>query len=198
LAVAGGRFGVKTLLVEGRRSMEHNTTGGANQRGFLRMRVANAMAEPGRIHLSLQENLPDPFLTEMTYTFSLLPGTYGLARLTADSPVPAWAIASSGFSSITRTTDELSIVCRDAIIPEDTRAERGWRVVKLHGPFAFDEVGILSSFISPLAKDGVVIVAISTFDTDYILVKAPQLEQAIEALRAAGHSYQDPDRTGDD
>ena len=133
----------------------------------------------------------------MNITFSLLSGTYSVARLAPDTPVPAWTFDSAGFSSITRTTDELSIVGPDSIVPEDIRAERGWHVIKLHGPFAFDAVGILSSFILPLAKSGVVIIAISTFDTDYVLVKAPQLEQVVEALRAAGHFYQAPDRPGE-
>lgn len=130
----------------------------------------------------------------MVCTFSLLPGTYGLARLKSDAPAPAWAFASRGFSSVTRTDAELSIVCPDDGVPEDVQVERGWRVVKLHGPFAFDQVGILSSFIAPLATRGVVIVAISTFDTDYVLVKASQVDDAIEALRAAGHAYQVSDR----
>ena len=129
----------------------------------------------------------------MSLSFSILPETYGLARLPAGIPVPAWGFATPGFSSITLTDDEVSIVCPDDRVPADVRVERGWRVIKLHGPFAFDQVGILSSFIAPLAQQGVVIVAISTFDTDYVLVKAAQLAQALKALRAAGHTLMDRD-----
>jgi len=124
----------------------------------------------------------------MNIRFSILPDTYGLVRLPHGTPVPAWAFAAPGFSSVTCTDAEVSIACPDASVPADAQAERGWRVVKMHGPFAFDQVGILSSFITPLAERGVVIVAISTFDTDYVLVKATQLDQALDALRAAGHS----------
>ena len=126
----------------------------------------------------------------MSYNFSVLPGTYAMVRLAPEVPLPEWAFASPGFTSVTRTADELSIVCPDDIFPEGTRNEGGWRTIKLHGPFAFDQVGVLSSFTVPLAQAGIAIFALSTFDTDYILVKAPQLGQAIEALRIAGHSCQ--------
>lgn len=132
-------------------------------------------------------------IQHMSHNFSVLPGTYALVRFAPETPLPEWAFASPGFTSVTRTADELSIVCPDDAVPEGVRNEGGWRAVKLHGPFAFDQVGVLSSFTVPLAQAGVAIFALSTFDTDYVLVKASQLGQAIEALRAAGHSYQAAD-----
>lgn len=120
--------------------------------------------------------------------FSLLHETYAVARLGAREPLPPWAHASSGFMSITRTKEELSIVCRGSAVPSDARAEHDWRGVKLHGPFAFDQVGVLSSFVSPLAASRIGVFAVSTFDTDYVFVKQADLDRALSALAAAGHA----------
>lgn len=119
--------------------------------------------------------------------FSILSGEWAVARLPAGDPVPAWAAGLTGFSSVTRTADELSVVCPAGAVPADARAERGWSVLKLHGPFAFDQTGILASVAGPLAAAGVAIFALSTFDTDYVLVKSADLDSALQALTAAGH-----------
>lgn len=122
-------------------------------------------------------------------TFSLLPDTYAVARLDPRAPLPAWALAGDGVMSITRTADELSIVCDDRAVPADVRVERGWRCIRLHGPFAFNEVGILASIAVPLASARIGIFAISTFDTDYVFVKDAELHAAVAALVAAGHTH---------
>ena len=127
----------------------------------------------------------------MAHTFSLLPGLYTLARLAPDADFPAWALAAQGFVSISRSSDELSVVCPSDLAPQGIQVDDGWRCVRLKGPFAFDKVGVLSSFAVPLAQVGVGIFAISTFDTDYILFKEQQLANAIEALQAAGHVLAD-------
>jgi hypothetical protein len=124
----------------------------------------------------------------MPQTFSLLPGQYALTRLPPDSSIPDWVLASTGFVSITRTSDELSVVCSSQLVPAGARSDDGWCCLKLRGPFAFDQVGILSSFCVPLAQSGIGIFAISTFDTDYILVKQHQRAAAVEALLSAGHA----------
>ena len=124
----------------------------------------------------------------MPQLFSLLPGQYALVRFPPDAPVPQWAFAPGGFASVTRNADELSIVCLAALAPAGVRSDGGWCCLKLQGPFAFDQVGILSSFAVPLAQASVGIFAISTFDTDYILVKESQRELAIRALVSAGHT----------
>ena len=121
---------------------------------------------------------------------SLAPGSFAVVRLGASEPVPGWAAAATGFFSVTRTGEELSIVCPQDAVPGDAHAERGWVLLKLHGPIPFDETGVLSSLASPLASSGVDIFAISTFDTDYLLVKAEQLPAALEALAAAGHEVE--------
>ena len=124
----------------------------------------------------------------MPQVFSLVPGQYSLVRLPPDAPVPDWPFAPGGFASVTRTADELSVVCLAALVPAGVRSDGGWCCLKLKGPFAFDQVGVLSSFAVPLAQAGVGIFAISTFDTDYILVKETQRELAINALASAGHT----------
>jgi len=117
---------------------------------------------------------------------SLLPGRYSVCRLAPDAAVPA--IAPEGaFFSVTRTADELSIVCAEAFTPDGARCEWGWRILRLEGPFAFDQVGVLLAVLAPLAAAGVSIFALSTFDTDIILVKESALTRARVALEGAGH-----------
>ena len=116
-----------------------------------------------------------------------MPGTWAVVRLDAADAVPRWALDATSFVSITRTSDELSIVCPESAAPQDVRSARGWGILRLHGPFPFAQVGVMASFAAPLAAAGVSIFGISTFDTDYILVKRTQLPAACEALIAAGH-----------
>lgn len=123
--------------------------------------------------------------------FSVLPGSWAVVRLPPDSDAPAAALVPP-FHSVTRTPDELSLVCPDHAVPEGARAEAGWAVLVLAGPFPFELTGILLSFLAPLAAAGVGIFAMSTFDTDYVLVKRERLDEAVAALVAAGH-----ERVGD-
>jgi hypothetical protein len=125
----------------------------------------------------------------MPLVIQVLPGEFAIARLAADAAVPAWA-DSRVFSTATRTAEELSVLCPAAQIPADVKAERGWRILKLRGPFNFTETGILSSVLDPLAFSRISILAISTFDTDYVLVKATELEAAIRTLRNADHTIE--------
>jgi uncharacterized protein len=108
--------------------------------------------------------------------------------------IPAWATVAS-FFSVTRTEDELSVVCPEANVPEDVARERSWRALKLEGPFELSMVGILSSVAAPLAEAGTSIFAVSTFDTDYVLVREEQLDLAIDALREHGHKVRDDGET---
>jgi hypothetical protein len=121
------------------------------------------------------------------HSFVVEPGELAIVRLGPDEPVPTWAARTEGFVSITRTREELSIVCAVPWVPDNVRSEGGWTALKLLGPFPFDQVGVLSSFVSPLAEAGISIFAISTFDTDYVLVKSDGLDAAVAALEAAGH-----------
>ncbi len=118
--------------------------------------------------------------------FSLLPGSYAVLRLPPAAEVPAGVLVPP-FHSVTRTPAELSIVCPDGAVPDGVKAERGWAILALEGPFPFELTGILASTLVPLAEAGVGVFALSTFDTDWVLVKQEKLETALEALAAAGH-----------
>ncbi len=120
-------------------------------------------------------------------TLTLLEGRLAVCRLDAASEVPAWATGAPPLFSVTRTAGELSVVCPEKFVPEGVGCERGWRVFELEGPFEFSEVGILSAVAAPLAEAGVGIFAVSTFDTDYVLVKEERLDLAVRALRGRGH-----------
>ena len=118
-------------------------------------------------------------------TLSLLPAEYTVCRLPAGAAVPGWALTGT-FFSVTRTAQELSLVCEAAQVPVDTRQQAGWRALMLHGPFDFALTGILTQVLDPLRDAGIGIFALSTFDTDYVLVQASSLDAALAALRAAG------------
>lgn len=118
----------------------------------------------------------------------LLAELFAVCQLNPDAPLPAWATpGSSGLLSITRTPKELSIVCAQEGAPGDIRQERNWRCLMVEGPLDFSLTGVLSALLAPLAEAGVSIFALSTFDTDYVLVRAAQLDLAIESLTAVGH-----------
>jgi uncharacterized protein len=120
---------------------------------------------------------------------SLLEGRFAVVQLEPKSPVPAWALEGE-FFTVTRTSEELSIVCLESNVPtnsSDLRLERDWACLKLQGPFEFSLTGILLSVLEPLAKVNVGIFALSTFNTDFVLVKAEHLEKAILALEGTGH-----------
>jgi hypothetical protein len=117
---------------------------------------------------------------------TVLPELLAVCRLAASDRVPSWALElHEGLVSITRTPDELSIVCPDAAVPPDVEVESGWRALKVPGPIPFDQIGILASLADPLAAAGVSIFAVSTYDTDYVLVKEADLERALAALETS-------------
>ncbi len=119
-------------------------------------------------------------------TITIQPGRLAVCRLDPDAPLPAWLFhAESHFLSLTRTSEETSIVCpEDDLPPSLTKAEHGWRALKLEGPIPFDETGVLVGLASPLAAAGIPLFALSTFDTDYLLVRERDLARAREALSA--------------
>ena len=90
--------------------------------------------------------------------------------------------------SVTATEDELSVVCPASAVPDSVTADRDWRVLKVAGPFAFTTVGVLASLTTPLAQAGISMLAIATYDTDYLLVKSESLDAAVAALVASGHT----------
>jgi len=116
----------------------------------------------------------------------ILPNRLAVCRLKADAPLPDW-IDESDFSSITRTEKELTIVCDEVLVASGTTSETGWRCIEVEGPLDFSEIGIVFSLTQPLAEIGVAVFLISTFDTDYLMVKEKDLAKTIDTLTAAGH-----------
>ena len=121
------------------------------------------------------------------FELSLLPERFAISRLAADSPIPAWAMQGS-FFSVTRTGDELSIVTESSRVPDRAQSHSSWRVLKVHGPFVLSEIGVLAALAAPLADAKISLFAVSTFDTDYLLVASETLSAAIAALERAGHT----------
>ena len=117
----------------------------------------------------------------------LVPDTLAICRLEADAAVPGWVAASHGFVTVSRTAEELSITALQRAVPPDVRCERDYRAFRVRGPLPLDLIGILAAIANPLADAGLGIFAISTFDTDYVLVKSRDLPAAVEALERAGH-----------
>ena len=117
----------------------------------------------------------------------LLPDTLAICRLSADAAVPKWAAERSGFLTVSRTADELSIMTVQRAVPAGLRCERDYQAMRVRGTLSPNLVGILLSILKPLAEAGISILAISTYDTDYVFVKTPHLPTALDALRKAGH-----------
>ncbi len=136
------------------------------------------------------------------YTLTLLPDQYAICRLPADAAIPTWAVvaleSSADFVTISRTRDELSVICEQRYLPMLTsgaalldvalQVEADWRAFRVEGPFAFSVIGVLAGLASALAAANVSLCAISTYDTDYLLVKAKDIGAATHALTTAGHA----------
>jgi uncharacterized protein len=110
-----------------------------------------------------------------------------VCRLETNAPLPAWAVGGA-FLALVRTPDEVTAVCEQARVPAGAEAEREWAAIELIGPFAFDQTGILAAALAPLAAAGIPIFALSTYATDWILMKHGQMDEAVRALAAAGHN----------
>jgi hypothetical protein len=123
----------------------------------------------------------------MNLTLIIAKGTYAVCRLAPDAPIAAWA-AAGPFISITRSERELSIVCLERDVPPGVTSERGWRRLEVAGPLYFSLVGVLAALVDPLAHAGIPVFAVSTFDTDHLLIRAVDLDLAVEALKAEGHT----------
>jgi uncharacterized protein len=110
-----------------------------------------------------------------------MPGEYAIVRLGPAEQVPDW-VECGVFCSITRTPEELSLLVESAAVPAGLEMETGWQGLKLEGPFPFNAVGILAGILSPLAEAGISILAVSTYDTDYVFIKAEQMPDALLVL----------------
>ena len=119
---------------------------------------------------------------------SILSESYAIVRLRPDDRVPVWATGGP-FFSVTRTADELSVVVGESRVPAGVQSQSGWRAIKVEGPFALSEIGVLASLAAPLAAAKISLFVLSTFDTDYLLVAAQNLPAAIAVIESAGHVF---------
>lgn len=119
-------------------------------------------------------------------TLDVMAGSYAICRLDADAPLPDWA--ARAFSSITRTADELSIVCALDDVPAGVPAQRGYRGLAVRGPLDFSLIGIVAQLSAALAAASISIFVVSTHDTDYLFVRDADLDRAVASLRGAGHT----------
>ncbi len=116
----------------------------------------------------------------------LLPDTYAVCQFHPDQHIPYWSLLGN-FVSLTRSNEELSIVCQQDNVPDDIEAERGWRCVQVLGIFGFSEAGVHVSLAVPLAEANISVLAIATYATDYLLIKEENTERALQVLQQAGH-----------
>jgi len=120
------------------------------------------------------------------FTLSVLGETFAVSKLERGTHVPFWA-TSADWWSVTTTSDELSIVCPENKVPIDITSNRGWKCLKVIGPLPFSLTGVLFSLLKPLAEARISVFTLSTFDTDYLLVKTQSLAATVNVLSLAGH-----------
>jgi hypothetical protein len=118
----------------------------------------------------------------------VLPQILTVCRFGASTPIPAWINGASGFVSVTRTDDELSVIAPQERVPAGVQCERDYRAIKVRGPLPVNLIGIFASLATPLAEAGLSIFPVATYDTDDVLLKMRDLARAIDVLRAAGHT----------
>ena len=121
-----------------------------------------------------------------------LPGGYAIGRAHAGAPVPAEIWDARGFVTVSRTPEELSVVAPEGALGTMATVERGWTLFRIEGPLDFSEIGILARLSGALAAAGIGIFVVSTYDTDYVLVKAKQAAAAAAAWRSAGCNVREP------
>jgi hypothetical protein len=121
-----------------------------------------------------------------TLRLTVLDDTFAVCRLPPESVVPDWAWTGE-VACVTRTRDELSIVCRGDLVPAEVLREPGWRCLRVRGPLPFTLTGVFARIAQPLADAGISLFAVMTYDTDYVMVKEEMLAGAVDALLGAGH-----------
>ncbi len=131
----------------------------------------------------------EEWMEEGKRKLELLPHIYAVCRLDNNAPVPAWATRGP-FCSVTRTAGELSLVCPEHRIPDGVTKNGGWQVLKVEGLLDLSLTGVLASLTGPLAREGISVFALSTYDTDYVLVKKEQLEKTIQILGTEGYEVE--------
>lgn len=123
---------------------------------------------------------------EQPVVFSVSEEKYCVAKLPPDAPIPH-ICSESSFCSVTKTSDEISVVCLESLAPVGAEVERTWRGIKVQGPLEFSLKGVLVGLLAPLAEANIAVFAVSTYNTDYLFIKQIDLPNAIQALESAGH-----------
>lgn len=118
----------------------------------------------------------------MNLRLSVLPQTFAICRLEKTARIPEWALRGSQFSSITASSEEISIVCDESVVPPDVKSVKGWRAFKVEGELDLSMTGVVASLTAPLAEAGISVFTLSTYDTDYLLVKTEKFEDAVKVL----------------
>ncbi len=123
----------------------------------------------------------------------VLDDLFAICQLDREQAVPEW-VQSSPFYSVSHTDRELSIICSEDCLPAGIRAEKGWRCLRIADPYPLDFslIGILASLLGPLAAAGIPILAVSTYDTDYVLIEDEQLNAALRVLEQHGFEIVQP------
>ena len=131
-------------------------------------------------------------MTHPTSQLTVLDARFAVCRLAGDAPLPAWFALDAPFAAAVRRGEELSLVVPQDAVPggdaSGARVERGWAAFEVAGPMAFELTGVLAGIAAPLASAGVPVFALATYDTDVVLVPGARLDDAVAALRAAGHT----------
>ena len=130
-------------------------------------------------------------MTNSEHRLTILPEIFSICRLDKDARIPDWALGAR-FVSITRTSEELSVVCPQIQVPKGAKRDAGWRCLKVKGPLDLSATGVLASLTAPLAQERISVFAFSTYDTDYLLVKQKDLKKAAMVLSQIGHQIQFP------
>lgn len=126
-------------------------------------------------------------MADIILKMSIMEDNFGICRFGPDNSIPEWAFRG-GFASVTKTSEEISVVCPQKFVPDHVLCEKNWRALKVEGPLDFSLTGILASISTILAKGGISIFAVSTYDTDYVLVREKDMDSAVAAL--TGGSYE--------
>lgn len=126
-------------------------------------------------------------MTDRNLTLRVLDKTYAVCSLSKGEEIPVWAL-SGDFLSITKTEEELSIVCEEKNVRQGIKYEGNWRILKIEGPLGFSLVGILAKIANIMSENNISIFAISTYDTDYILIKQGNINKSVEVLKKENYN----------
>jgi hypothetical protein len=147
--------------------------------------------------LKSNQNYHKEGITIKKLSLSPIPERFAVCQLDRQAKIPDWAFEGE-FSFISRTPDELSIICPERSVPPEIQYMDGWQGLKIEGPFDFNEIGVLAAITAPLALAHISLLTFSTYDTDYIFLQETQFEGALVTLEAVGHKIGSIDKSWDE